>query len=90
MSHNYPYDLDILAKLLQYKLPYIGILGPEKRMAMMKEDLKKLYHWDLTAEDEQKIYAPIGIPNLGRGGPAIALAIVAELQQVFYGQGLAS
>ena len=29
MSHNYPYDLDVMAKILPLKVPYIGCLGPK-------------------------------------------------------------
>ena len=84
MSHNYPYDLDVLSKIVNKNVAYIGILGPEKRKLEMIKDLKKIYGIELSDEQKQVLHGPVGMSNLGRGGPAIALAIVSELQSKFF------
>ncbi len=76
LSHNYAYDLAIVAGLLPFALPYIGILGPRKRFERMDAELGGLLR-DLAA-----VHAPIGL-DIGAQTPfEIALAIVTEVQAV--------
>ncbi|HYW36474.1 MAG TPA: XdhC family protein, partial [Balneolaceae bacterium] len=77
MTHNYNYDLGVLKLLLKEDLiPYIGILGPNKKYQRMLDDLKAE---GITLSDEQydKIYAPVGL-QLGAETPAeIGLSILS-------------
>ncbi len=82
MSHNYEYDRDVLKKLLQTQTPYIGILGPKKRLDKMVKDFAN-QNIRLTDEDRDRIHAPIGI-DIGAGTPdEIAIAIIAEIMGKF-------
>ncbi|MDR8394043.1 XdhC family protein [Aliifodinibius sp. S!AR15-10] len=82
MTHNYNYDLDVLKLLLnEEQVPYIGILGPNKKYQRMLDDLEED---GITLSEEQysKIYAPVGL-QLGAENPAeIGLSILSEIQGV--------
>tara|TARA_B100000029_G_scaffold208575_1_gene206422 strand:+ start:186 stop:1028 length:843 start_codon:yes stop_codon:yes gene_type:complete len=84
MSHNYPSDLETLKYFLNYSIGYIGILGPSQKKEHMLKDLKSLYEIEVSNEMASKIYGPMGIKNLGRGGSAIALSIISQLQSLFF------
>lgn len=89
MTHNFNYDLAVLKLLLrEEKVPYIGILGPNKKYQRMLEDLEEegimLTEEGimLTKEQSDKIYAPVGL-QLGAETPAeIGLSILSEIQAV--------
>ena len=74
MTHDYNWDKKILPKVIDKKLPYLGMLGPKKRMIKMQEDL------NLEALDKiSKFYSPVGL-DIGAESPEeIALAIAAEI-----------
>jgi len=82
MTHNYNYDMGVLKLLLkEEQIPYIGILGPNKKYQRMLDDLKAE---GITLSDQQsdKIYAPVGL-QLGAETPAeIGLSILSEIQAV--------
>lgn len=82
MTHNYNYDLAVLKLLLnEEKIPYIGILGPNKKHQRMLDDLAA-NGIQLTDEQSAKIYAPVGL-QLGAETPAeIGLSILSEIQAV--------
>jgi xanthine dehydrogenase accessory factor len=85
MSHNYPTDLEILSQLVDKSVAYIGILGPNQRCQQMLSDLKKIYQKEWPQDQRARIHGPLGLPGFGRGETAIALSVVAHLQQIFYG-----
>lgn len=82
MTHNYNYDLSVLKLLLDKEVvPYIGILGPNKKYQRMLDDLEEE---GIILSDEQaaRIYAPVGL-QLGAETPAeIGLSILSEIQAV--------
>ncbi|WP_231556270.1 XdhC family protein [Gillisia sp. Hel_I_29] len=82
MSHNYNYDLAVLKLLLKEDaIPYIGILGPLKKYERMQADLE-IEGFDISEENYDKIYAPVGL-EIGAETPAeIGLSILAEIQSV--------
>jgi xanthine dehydrogenase accessory factor len=84
MTHNYNYDLAMLRALHLQQTPYIGMLGPRKKLEHMLSDLHK--EGIIITDDQLKnIYGPAGI-DLGAETPeAIALSIVSEIQAVFSG-----
>lgn len=86
MSHNFNYDLAVLKLLLaREEVPYIGILGAGKKYERMKEELADQGS-GLTAAQEEKIYAPVGL-NIGAETPAeIGLSVLAEIQMVLAGK----
>ncbi len=77
MSHDYNTDLKILKEFIHKELPYLGLLGPKKRMEKMQKelgiDLQKLTH----------IHGPVGI-DIGAESPEeIALSMASEIIAVF-------
>jgi xanthine/CO dehydrogenase XdhC/CoxF family maturation factor len=82
MSHNFKYDLAVLADLLTTPVPYIGILGPRKRFEKMLTEYEKAgKHFPESAL--QRVHAPVGL-DLGAETPdEIALAVVAEVKAFF-------
>jgi len=77
-SHNYGRDFAGLRHLLQLDLRYVGLLGPRKRRDQL---LSALLDDGIALEAE--FFAPAGF-DLGAETPEeIALAIIAEIQNVF-------
>jgi xanthine/CO dehydrogenase XdhC/CoxF family maturation factor len=76
MSHHLASDRDYLMHLADTSIAYIGLLGPPNRRERLVADLgapgRKL---------EGRLYGPAGILIGGRGPAAIALSIVAQMQQ---------
>ncbi|WP_432709036.1 XdhC family protein [Pedobacter sp.] len=84
MTHNYNYDLALL-KLLQHQdIPYIGILGPKTKLNKMFDELQDQgIIW--TAEQQKKIYSPMGLDIGAETSEEISLSILAEIKAVLAG-----
>ena len=83
MSHDYKTDLKLLQNFLHKDIPYIGLLGPKKRMMKMNDTLTE-EGIDLHTFDN--LYSPVGL-DIGAETPEeIALAIAAEIIAVFRGR----
>ena len=81
MTHNYNYDYAILKALLGKNIPYIGALGPKKKLDNMIADLKAESIF-LNERQKNILYGPVGL-ELGAETPAeIALSITAEIMSV--------
>jgi xanthine/CO dehydrogenase XdhC/CoxF family maturation factor len=81
MSHNYHYDLSVIRQLVETNVRAIGILGPKKRWLKMINELAS-EGLELSTENLDHIYSPIGL-NIGAETPEeIAVAIIAELQAI--------
>jgi xanthine/CO dehydrogenase XdhC/CoxF family maturation factor len=81
MTHNYNYDYAILKALLGKNVPYIGALGPKKKLDNMIKDLQSE---NIFLNERQKniLYGPVGL-EIGAETPAeIALSITAEIMSV--------
>jgi xanthine dehydrogenase accessory factor len=81
MTHNYNYDMAILRQLLPLELPYIGALGPKKRLERM------LYEFmeegiSISTDQLKSIYGPAGLDIGSETADEIALSILAEMQAV--------
>jgi xanthine dehydrogenase accessory factor len=80
MTHNYNYDLELLKHLLSTNAPYIGTLGPKKKLVRMLDEL------DLaTPENETRVHGPIGLDIGAETAEEIAISILAEIKSVFTG-----
>ncbi|MDR2013438.1 MAG: XdhC family protein [Rhodanobacter sp.] len=79
MNHNVHLDALGLTHLAASAVPYIGLLGPARR----RDDLLAEVGADIAAALQPRLRAPIGLPLGGEGAEAIALAIVAQLQEYF-------
>lgn len=86
MHHNFELDRDALEQLAATAIPFIGLLGPERR----REDLFKLLPAAARASLQPRLRSPIGLTLGGRGPDAIALSIAAQLQAWRHGSVLAA
>ena len=77
MHHGFESDRDALAALAPSRIPFIGLLGPQRR----RDDLFKLLRPDEREALSGRLHSPVGIPQCGRGPEAIALSIATQLQQ---------
>ncbi|MFZ9981675.1 MAG: XdhC family protein [Cyclobacteriaceae bacterium] len=81
VTHNYQYDKDLLKYLLPLNVPYIGILGPKKKMERMLWELRE-EGTEITEEMLMKVFGPTGL-EIGAEHPSeIALSVMAEIQAV--------
>jgi len=85
MTHNYNYDLAMLQQLIGLDIPYIGALGPKKKLDRMLDELEEggLY---LTAKQQNKIYGPVGLNIGAETAEEIALSIITEIKAVLAGK----
>jgi xanthine/CO dehydrogenase XdhC/CoxF family maturation factor len=81
MTHNYNYDLATLQQLLLLPTPYIGVLGPKKKMDRMLEELREQ---GINPSDQQLavVHGPCGLDLGSETAEEIALSIIAEIQAV--------
>jgi xanthine dehydrogenase accessory factor len=78
MSHNYTLDAQQLRFCAAQPIGYVGLLGPPARRDALLAELG-----DVADALRPRLRAPVGLDLGGSGPEAIALAIVAELQQYF-------
>ena len=81
MTHNYNYDMAMLKQLLPLQLPYIGSLGPKKKLQRMLDELAE-EGMVITDEQLQSVYGPTGLDIGAETSEEIALAVLAEIQAV--------
>ncbi|WP_017732648.1 XdhC family protein [Nafulsella turpanensis] len=85
MTHNYHYDLTLLRKLLPLRLPYIGVLGPKKKLKRMLNELEE-EGLEIDSSQLQAVFGPVGL-DIGAESPEeIALSITAEIKAVLAGK----
>ncbi|MCX2452277.1 XdhC family protein [Pedobacter sp. PLR] len=80
MTHNYNYDLALLNLLLDTNSPYIGSLGPKKKLIRMLDELNRN-----TKENELRVHGPVGLDIGAETSEEIAISILAEIKAVFSG-----
>lgn len=81
MSHNLVDDELALSSLVDTEVPYVGLMGPRKRFAEIREDLQADGD-GLPPGFLERISTPVGL-DLGGGAPLeIALSIVGEVLAV--------
>lgn len=85
MTHNYNYDLAMLKALLLRKVTYIGMLGPKKKLDRMLDELRD-DGIELTEEQLNRIYGPVGLEIGAETAEEIALSIIAEIKAVLSGK----
>jgi len=85
MTHNYNYDTALLNLLLNTNAPYIGTLGPKKKLIRMLDDLNLN-----TKENQNRVHGPIGLDIGAETAEEIAISIIAEIKAFFTGAGATS
>jgi xanthine/CO dehydrogenase XdhC/CoxF family maturation factor len=85
MTHNYNYDLSMLKALLPTQTPYIGMLGPKKKLDRMLDELRQE---GMKLDDVMlsKVHGPTGLEIGAETPEEIALSIIAEIQAVVEGK----
>lgn len=90
MTHNYNYDLALLALLLKRaNCKYIGTLGPKTKLERMLIELeaKGLI---LSTEQRESLFGPVGIDIGAETSEEIAISIIAEIKKIMSGKNGAS
>lgn len=78
MTHDYNWDLKLLPSFLSMNIPYIGMLGPKKRMQKMNDEIV-----GVNLDQIHHFHSPVGL-DIGAESPEeIALSIAAEIIAVF-------
>jgi xanthine/CO dehydrogenase XdhC/CoxF family maturation factor len=83
MSHHLESDRRYLRQLADARIGYIGLLGPPARRDRLMAELG-----DRAAALAGRLHGPAGLDLGGRGPAAIALSIVAEMQQSLAAAGV--
>jgi len=76
LSHDFKYDLPVLEVALRSRVGYIGVLGSQRRAAVVREFLAGI---GATADDIARVRIPVGIDIAARAPAEIALSVLAEL-----------
>lgn len=84
MTHNYHYDIEMLALLANHHLSYIGLLGPATKKERLLHDL---FNQGIALDDQQlnSIHGPTGLDLGAETASEIALSICAEIMSVLEG-----
>ncbi|MFL5743963.1 MAG: XdhC family protein [Niastella sp.] len=85
MTHNYNYDLKVFRQLLNQRIPYIGMLGPRKKLVRMLDELKA-EGIEPAAEQLASVFGPVGLNIGAENAEEIALSIIAEIKAVTAGR----
>ncbi|WP_207428833.1 XdhC family protein [Pedobacter sp. SYSU D00535] len=85
MTHNYNYELTVLRDLLATDLPYLGVLGPKKKLNRM---LSELAGQGVQIDEGTigRLYGPVGFDIGAETSEEIALSIAAEIKAVLSGR----
>lgn len=89
MTHSFDQDSRILASLesLGFPLTYLGVLGPQRRTRELLVESARLLGRPTTTEAIERrlaqLHAPTGLDLGGEAPAAVALSILAEIQQTF-------
>lgn len=78
MTHNFLTDKQIAGYSLSSSIPYLGMLGPRKRI---KRTLDRLAESGMTFTEDQldKLHSPVGL-DIGAESPEeIAISILSEI-----------
>lgn len=81
MTHNYNYDLALLAQLLPLPLAYIGVLGPVKKLQRMLDELGE-NNICITRQQRERIHGPAGLDLGAETAEEIALSVISEIKSV--------
>jgi xanthine/CO dehydrogenase XdhC/CoxF family maturation factor len=82
MTHNYNYEIAFLKELFPLHPPYIGILGPKKKLERMLDELEE-NGTVITERTLETIHGPVGLDIGSETAEEIALSIIAEIKAVF-------
>jgi xanthine dehydrogenase accessory factor len=76
MTVGYRTDKLVLSKILMHDFYYLGMLGSEKKIDALMQEMKKE---GFPQERLDKVFTPIGLPIFSRTTQEIAVSIAAEI-----------
>ena len=85
LTHDPKLDDMALMEALKSPAFYVGALGSRKNTQKRKE---RLLEFDVSKEEVEKLYGPVGLDIGALTPPEIAVSILAEVIAVKYGKGL--
>lgn len=85
MTHNYNYDIEVLSQITKTTCPYIGVLGPKKKMDRMLDELAAAGK-GIDKGSLKNVYSPVGLDLGAETAEEIALSISAEIKAVLSGK----
>lgn len=85
MTHNYNYDLAMLKALVNTPVPYIGVLGPKRKLERMLTEIEQA-GTALSPDQLSRVYGPMGLDLGAETAEEIALSICAEIKAVLSGK----
>ncbi|MCU1483225.1 MAG: alanine dehydrogenase [Subtercola sp.] len=85
MTHNYNYEMALLREILLLDIPYIGMLGPKKKLERILGELED-NGLKITSAQLEKLYGPVGLDIGSEGSEEIALSIISEIKAVLSGR----
>ncbi|WP_114780644.1 XdhC family protein [Botryobacter ruber] len=85
MTHNYNYELALLRHLLPLRLPYVGVLGPKKKLDRLLNELQE-EGVPLGEEELKSLYGPVGLDIGAETAEEIALSMLSEMKAVLAGR----
>jgi len=83
MTYGHVHDRDVLARLLGREYAYLGVLGSRAKIHSMFADMKA---GGASAEDLERVRAPVGLPIGSHTPEEIAVSIAAEIIAVRNGK----
>jgi len=86
LTHDPKLDDLALLEVLNSDAFYIGVLGSSASNRKRRERLAR--HFNVSAEQLDRLHGPVGLPIGSRTPPEIALSIMAEMTAVRHGQSL--
>lgn len=87
LTHDPRIDDMAMMEALTTRAFYVGAMGSTRTSAARRERLAQL---DLTAEQIDRLHAPVGLPIGSKTPPEIAIAILAEITAVCAGRSTAA
>lgn len=85
MTHNYNYDIEVLSQITKTNCPYIGVLGPKKKMLRMIDELATAGK-PISVNQLDHVYSPVGLDLGAETAEEIALSITSEIKTVLSGK----
>ncbi|TXK37008.1 XdhC family protein [Pontibacter qinzhouensis] len=81
MTHNYNYEIALLRLLLPLSWPYVGVLGPRKKLDRMLQELEE-DGCHLPERALKHLHGPVGLDIGAETSEEIALSILSEIKAV--------
>jgi len=77
-TRGHRFDEIVLGQVVDFDLPYIGMVGSRQKNAIVFERLQEK---GISAERLKRVHAPIGLPIHSETPEEIAVSILAEIIQ---------